>query len=238
MMEPEYPRTPNTAPFSLREAALAGLIMLAVNFLGGGLFTLLDWSNEYRDLAENLSVQVGLLLGVIVILFRRRLSWSEAFGLKARLLPRSLAIGLIGCAILVPVTFLLHALAQALLAKFGLPAEDQPAIQWLLNNPDPLFRAILFAQAVVVAPVCEELFFRGLLLNALHNHHTTPWAIALSALLFAAFHFNLPATLPLFAIASGFALAYLYSRSLTAAIVMHAAYNLVNFAWVLLRPPT
>lgn len=237
-METERPANPTASLFSLREAAIAGLIMLAVNVLSGGLFTLLDWSDSFRDLAENLSVQLGLLLGVSVVLFRRRLSWSEAFGLKIRLLPRALAIGLIGCALLVPVTLLLHGLSQFLLARFGLPVEDQLAIRWLLDNPDPLFRAILFAQAIIVAPICEELFFRGLLLTALRNHATLPWAVALSSLLFAAFHFNLPATIPLFAIASGFAVAYLYSRSLTAAIVMHAAYNLVNFAWVLLRPPT
>jgi membrane protease YdiL (CAAX protease family) len=233
MDEPDTQIEPNTSLFSVRDVGLAGLVMLVVNLTAGWTFALFDWSDEYRGLAENLSVQLGLLLGVCMILFRRQLSWQSAFGLHASRFPHSLCIGLLGCALLIPVTFLLHALSQHLLSKWGFPVEDQLAVKWLLENRNPLFRSLLLVQAVILAPICEELFFRGLVLQALRRQYSAPGAIALSAILFAAFHFNLPASLPLFAIASGFAVAYLYSRSLAAAIVMHAAYNLVNFAWVI-----
>ncbi|MFO7534994.1 MAG: CPBP family glutamic-type intramembrane protease [Kiritimatiellia bacterium] len=49
-------------------------------------------------------------------------------------------------------------------------------------------------------------------------------------------HFQTPALLPFFTIAVGVALAYLYTRSLAAAFVMHAAYNLVNLVWMLVLP--
>ncbi len=237
MNAPAPSHEPQPGLFSLQEAGLAALLMGLVNFIGAGLIALGAWPEEINGLAGNLAMEAGLALGVGAILFRRRLSWQDAFGLRAPLWPRAIAIGLLGCAALLPVTFLLHSLSLHLFTRWGGPAGDQPAIQWLLNNHDPLFRSLLFVQAVMIAPLCEELFFRGLLLQALRRHYSTPMAIGLSAFFFAAFHFNLPATLPLFAIASGFAVAYLYTRSLAAAIVMHAAYNLINYAWAIWLKP-
>ncbi len=236
MNDPAPQLEPDTNLFSLREVGVAALLMLGMNLIGSGILTFWNGSDDLRGLAGNLLVQFGLFLGVTAVLIRRRLSWKEAFGMKASLFPRSLVIGLLGCVALVPVTFLLHALSQYAITRLGLPASDQLAIQWLEENQSFFFRLCLFVQAVIIAPVCEELFFRGLLLQSLRRYYSAPLAIGLSSLLFAAFHFNLPALLPLFAIASGFAVAYLYSRSLAAAMILHAAYNFINFAWVLWRP--
>lgn len=56
-------------------------------------------------------------------------------------------------------------------------------------------RAVMIASAAGLAPVCEELAFRGHLLSALRLRARPPAAIALSALAFAALHLD-PVRLP------------------------------------------
>lgn len=79
------------------------------------------------------------------------------------------------------------------------------------------------ANPVLVAPLIEELFFRGLLYQRWARSWGRPrWALAASAIAFAAVHGNVVGTL-LFAVVATFL--YLQSRSLWAPVVFHAAAN-------------
>lgn len=78
---------------------------------------------------------------------------------------------------------------------------------------------------VVLAPVFEELFFRGLLYPALRNRIGPKAAVVLDGFIFGVLHFQ-----PLFTISLilvGIILAYLYERteSLVAPMLAHALYN-------------
>lgn len=82
-----------------------------------------------------------------------------------------------------------------------------------------------FFLAVVIAPVTEEVLFRGLILRGLLGRWK-PWAAILaSALLFALMHFN-PAQAPV-ALVLGLVLGWIYSRtrSLGLCIIGHALNN-------------
>lgn len=229
--------SPAKAPlFTPREAGLAFAVMLMLNILASAVLRKLDWSEPVKGLAGTLVMDINLLLGIDLILTRRRISWVEAFGLQARHWPRAVSVGLIGCVIFLPLVLLLHGLSNQVLIHWGFDASDQPVTTWLSQERSPVFMILFFLQAILIAPFCEELFFRGLLLQSLLGRFTNTAAVLISALLFAVFHFHAPALVPLFAIAAGFALAYLYTRSLAAPFVMHAAYNLVNVIWMLIRP--
>ncbi len=94
--------------------------------------------------------------------------------------------------------------------------------QALLGGHSALASWILL---VVVAPVTEELLFRGLILNALLRRYG-PWiAVLFSSLLFALLHMN-PWQIPV-ALASGVLLGWLYlrTRSLWPCILGHAIMN-------------
>lgn len=88
-------------------------------------------------------------------------------------------------------------------------------------------RAELFVGALVVAPLAEELFFRGLLLGWLTAITRRPWlSILLSAFAFALIHLpQFQDLLPLttFAVLLGYL--RLRSGSLTACVVAHAIFN-------------
>jgi len=84
-----------------------------------------------------------------------------------------------------------------------------------------------FFKVAVVAPVVEELIFRGLILHGLRRNYNAFTAVVISALLFALFHLNpwqFPATFVL-----GLLLGWIMirTRSILLAIIGHAINNLL-----------
>ncbi len=96
-----------------------------------------------------------------------------------------------------------------------------------------LLTVALWCSAVVIAPLAEECFFRGILQTFLvrfFRHRGR--AILLSATLFAAVHASVPHTVPALLLL-GVLLGYLYERtgSLTGPILVHALFNLKTLLW-------
>jgi membrane protease YdiL (CAAX protease family) len=85
--------------------------------------------------------------------------------------------------------------------------------------------------SVVVAPIAEELVFRGYLLNLWAARHGVWFAVIASSIVFGAFHLETA----VFAAPLGiiFALVYLRYDSLWPGIFIHAAYNLLAFPWLI-----
>lgn len=83
---------------------------------------------------------------------------------------------------------------------------------------------------VVVAPINEELFFRGLAFRALFGSWGVEAGIIGSALMFALFHFDLNVIVPFTAIGALFAYSFRESRSLWTPIAAHTIFNGVNLA--------
>jgi membrane protease YdiL (CAAX protease family) len=89
--------------------------------------------------------------------------------------------------------------------------------------------------AIVVAPLFEEILFRGFLFRGLSNSFGWVWGAVLSAAVFGAAHLQLDVFLPLAAL--GFILAWAYHRtgSLWTNITMHALFNTVAvLVWALM----
>lgn len=101
----------------------------------------------------------------------------------------------------------------------------QDTVKLLQTTKDPQILILMALAAVVVAPVCEEIVFRGYLYPAAKRFAGT-WAAAIStALLFSAAHGNLGALLPLFIF--GLVIIYVYerTRSIWAPIAIHFCFN-------------
>jgi membrane protease YdiL (CAAX protease family) len=90
--------------------------------------------------------------------------------------------------------------------------------------------SLVVAASVIVAPVAEEIFFRGLLQSMFRRYLGGPWpAILISAAMFAAAHASLYRDWPaLFVLAV--ALGYNYERTgrLTSCMIAHAIFNAIN----------
>ena len=92
---------------------------------------------------------------------------------------------------------------------------------------------ILFVQIVIIAPVFEEIIYRGIILNGMLKKYSPKKAIIVSSLIFGLIHRNLPQGLNAFVLGLIIATVYYYTRSLYICMIMHAANNfLVNFIFV------
>lgn len=116
------------------------------------------------------------------------------------------------------------------LERLGIPADPQAAEQALLVV-DPWLAIVAI---VILAPIAEELFFRGVVFNAWLREGGPRFAYLGSAILFAVIHLSLVAVLPIFLL--GLALAWVYRRTgnLLAPIAMHAVVNGISVGLALL----
>ena len=86
------------------------------------------------------------------------------------------------------------------------------------------------ALAIVAAPIVEELFFRGFVLQGLTRHMTPVKAALLSSALFALAHVRPVTYVPIFLIGLVLAFVFLKTRSLPLAMAAHAVYNAIVVA--------
>ncbi len=158
----------------------------------------------------------------------RLLGWARPSGRDA------VAGFLAGIGAFVVITLGLGAALNAVarLAGFELPVVQE---DFRRLAADPTSAPLFIASAVVVAPLAEELFFRGMLLQAIRRRTGLATAAAVSALAFALAHAqqptaagNLVVVVVIFPL--GLLLAWLFARrgSLLAPVVAHATYNLVQ----------
>src|SRR5262249_20915222 len=95
-------------------------------------------------------------------------------------------------------------------------------------------RLALLVAAAVLAPMLEELFFRGLLYGALRRRFGIPVGVVASAAVFSLLHPQLPlGFLSIFVLGAVFAVLYEWRQSLVPGMVMHAINN--GIIWVYLN---
>jgi len=224
-------------PWTGREAWL--LVAVQAGLLGFALRVQLLLARLQRPAAAGMVTPLMLvaqsvlfdwagLAAIVVLLRRRRWSWRQAFGLEARGLARQVGRGVWFYLAAMPFFWFYSTLYQLGLKWLGVHTSLQEVAVAITTVESLGVRLYLLALAVAIAPVFEELFFRGILLPALARRVGAGGAVILTSLVFAAFHVHLPSFLPLFLIAVAFALAYLYTGSLLVPMVMHGVFNAVN----------
>ncbi|MCG6970847.1 MAG: CPBP family intramembrane metalloprotease [Gammaproteobacteria bacterium] len=86
-----------------------------------------------------------------------------------------------------------------------------------------------FVIVCLVAPVVEEMLFRGLILRGFMNNYSPVKSILLSSLLFAAFHLNVYQFVTAFIVGCLLGWIYIKARSLWPCIIHHALINSTAF---------
>lgn len=101
----------------------------------------------------------------------------------------------------------------------------QDSVKVLQESSDPLTLWLMAAAAVIAAPLCEEIVFRGYLYGAA-KRFAGPWVACLfSALVFSSVHGSLVALLPLFIFGCLLVLVYEKTGSIWAPIAIHFCFN-------------
>lgn len=166
---------------------------------------------------------VGLSLAYARVPFREAFLTSECR--PAQALKRGVLYGLAAIPPVVALSWLVTLTATAA----GLEPERQMVFDWLSDGSLGYgTRAFLLAAAVLIAPVVEELLFRGILLTALFKARTFLSAALISGAYFALVHFHAPSFLPLLALSVAFSAGYASTGSILTPIIMHALFNLTS----------
>ncbi len=118
-------------------------------------------------------------------------------------------------------------LLTALFASDG--GHMHPVAGLLLGKADPVTLSVVGLAAVVVAPIGEELLFRGLIYRQLRQRLGGRSALWISAVVFAAMHGSPGQMLPYVVLGLAFALVYEWVGSLWASIIVHSLWNLGTF---------
>jgi uncharacterized protein len=127
--------------------------------------------------------------------------------------------------------------AAALWAWVVGPANANSAVAELFTGVkfSPPMAVLVFLVVWLVAPVCEEIVYRGLLWGAMERLGATRWwAFGLTTLCFAMAHFEFIRTPLLLVIAVPIGLARLFTGRLTASIIAHQLNNLLPSVGLLL----
>ncbi len=99
-------------------------------------------------------------------------------------------------------------------------------------------KVLVVISAVVLAPLAEELFFRGVVQSMLRRYFGKPWpAVIVTSVIFGLLHYKTPQNVPAL-ILFGAVLGYIYERSgrLYPAILTHALFNALPFVALLSSP--
>ena len=138
---------------------------------------------------------------------------------------------------IIPLLYLWGLLLLFLQNKGTVPAiEIQPLVLIITETSSPWLLALFGILAVVIAPVTEELLFRGALYRFLKGRLTPRSALVVSALVFSAFHIpTLTYAVPLFLLGLALGHSYETTGNLHVPILFHAIFNLNTFIIILLQ---
>lgn len=187
----------------------------------------------------NLLMQTVALLALVFCFFK----WLPHL-LKKILVPheqsatdwaKAIFMGVLGCIIALPLVHLASNTFDLVMNWFFNVAAmpDQQAVKYLKSAMDtPLSFLLAFLSIVVLAPLLEELLFRGFLQNWLKNYLGRAGSILLTSLIFSCFHYstsqglaNISVISSLFVLAIFLGFIYERQQNLIASVAMHATFN-------------
>ncbi len=207
-------------PWSLREVLFG--ILAAALLSGGVIWATFQFPNAGRFVM--VAYELAYILPVIAILLIKKAK-PEAVGLR----PFSLKNLAIGCGLLVG-TYVIILVHNLLLLAFGITPQGEMLTELFGHE---YFGMLVFV-GVIIAPLVEEIFFRGFVFSGLLQKYNWKIATFLSSGLFAVAHFQLVALIPTFLMGVVFTYLYHRSKSIWPGIILHLIVNSFSFGMIYL----
>ena len=192
--------------------------------------------NISNELSQSLKIFFGYLFMAIPplwIVFYQIKSLNGEFTFKKdylqfNFLPIKYAIiqGIKGWLTIVPFVLLISLIMNSLIDNQN---GSNPLLEIVLNNNNYLSFFLLFVTTTLLAPLFEEIIFRGILLPTLSRDFGVISGIIVSAFIFALAHLSLGEMPPLFVLGIGLGITRIASGSLLSSVIMHSLWNGLTF---------
>ncbi len=228
--------TEDRAPWSIRDTLIGAALTLVPLFalllsssLAGGnappakpLTASQDAATALAVLFQTIVIEGALLIAPIYYARRRAGGdWLRSLGLRGTNVGLALGMVVLGMAGALVFDFAYSALLTALHQNVATNADRLGT----LFHYEPLTVEVTLLGSVLIAPICEEILFRGFILPGLRNSLSTAAAVALASVIFAAAHADIGSFAQLLALGAILCVARVATRSLWPCIALHVTNN-------------
>lgn len=212
-------------PFDLIGIGIIYLIFfaLAMNSVRSAHKPALEISQN--GLIASIGFQFMMAGAVVIMVLNHRIKLTEWLGLRWRKWPWVFVIA----PAVVLFMWVVFGLLQALgymnwMESLGVESV-QETVKLLQTSKNPEVLALMVFAAVIAAPICEEIVFRGYL-YPVAKKFVGPWSAGIfTALVFASAHASLSALLPLFIFGGLLVIVYEKTGSIFAPMAVHFGLN-------------
>jgi len=192
--------------------------------------------NLSYEISQSLRILLGYLFMAIpplYIVYRQIKFIDKKFSLEKdyfqfrfKPLKESIYQGLKGWIMIIPFVLLTSLIMNLIVEN---QAGSNPLLEIVLNNNNYFAFILLFLTTTFIAPLFEEIIFRGVLLPVLTRDYGITSGILISSLVFALAHLSFNEFPPLFVLGIGLATTRLISGRLFSSVVMHSFWNGLTF---------
>jgi membrane protease YdiL (CAAX protease family) len=211
-----------SVPWSIGDTWM-GVVLLILVSVGLVTALFLGLKREYLQNIGVLFLELVYLLPVALIFTWRGIHWKHlGFGtFKVNV------VGL-GCGLLLG-GFAIILVHNVLLTVLGVDTQGDQIAEIFSQLKSPVW---LFLVGAIIAPIVEEIFFRGFLFQGFRQKYGWIPAVFLSSAIFGAAHLNLASLIPTFVLGCVLAVVYHRSNSVWPGVLFHAAINSVSLCAV------
>ena len=230
-MENENPETPQNTPIFTEPSPLSLQWKTSDTWIGLGIlvFLILGFTLGIVQLGLMESLNATWLLIAIpeflmfvpiaIIFIWRKVPWKELGFSKFK--GQDLALGF---GILLFVYFL-SMVNNVIMMMLGVITQAEVVFD-VLKEIDSL--ALFALSSVILAPVFEELFFRGFLFKGFREKYGWKLSLVLSSFIFSVFHGQVATLIPTFLLGALFAYLYQRTESIFPSMILHFGINSVG----------
>lgn len=216
---------------------LGAVLMVSLSI---GTFAVLAFGQLSSELSDGQQKFINFLIssvsfqfvGVVLTHFflkAHEMTWAEFLGLDDSELKNAILLAFAVGFVALPFIIGLNELSRVVITQIHGVPKTQPTMQ-VLEMTQSLGQRIWFSfTAIVMAPLVEEILFRGILYRTGKQLGYPRLALFGTSLLFAAIHASWMTLLPLTILAIILALLYDKTNNLLAPIVAHSFFNAGNF---------
>ena len=200
--------------------------------------TLVDFfsKNLSYEVYQSLKIFFGYLFMAIPSLYiiyrqiksidKKYILKKDYFQFKIKPIKDSIFQGFKGWIMIIPFVLLTSLIMNLVVEN---QAGSNPLLEIVLNNNNYFAFLLLFLTTTLIAPLFEEIIFRGVLLPVLARDYGKLIGILISSFVFALAHLSLNEFPPLFVLGIGLATTRLISGRLFSSVVMHSLWNGLTF---------